>query len=149
LNEAAITEDSTINRARRLASDFMADEYTQQIIAAAWHTQKGSFMSTVRNPEEKKRLSLALDRRNRYGENSKASRKNIQRGKQLRHMDERRSVGEALGRLKGSVQEEEATEAELQAKTRIIDSQRRGFRKRPDTPLGVVVATKRVRKKSK
>jgi len=120
LNEAAITEDSTINRARRLASDFMADEYTQQIIAAAWPTQKGCFMSTVRNPEEKKRLSLARDRRNGYGENRKSSRKNIQRGKQLRHrhMDERRSVGEALGRLKGSVQEEEATEAELQAKTK-------------------------------
>jgi len=91
----------------------MADEYTQQIIAAAWPTQKGSFMNTVRNPEEKKRLSLARDRRNRYGENSKSSRKNIQRRKQLRHTDERRSAGEALGRLKGSVQEEEATEAEL------------------------------------
>ena len=40
-------------------------------------------MNTVKNPEEKKRLSLARDRRNRYGENSKSSRKNIQRRKQL------------------------------------------------------------------
>jgi hypothetical protein len=105
-------------------------------------------VSTVKNPEEKRRLSLARDRRNRYGENSKASRKSIQRGKQRRHMDERRTAGEALGRLKGCVKEEdEATEAELRAKTRITDSQRRGFRKRPDTPLGVVLAAKKVRKK--
>ncbi len=130
----------------------MANEYTQPVIYTTWHTllKAGSNnMSTVKNPEEKKRLSLIRDRRNRYGENSKSSRKNIQRGKQRRHMDERRSVGEALGRLKGSVQEDEATEAELRAKTRITDSQRRGFRKRPDTPLGVVLATKRARKKSK
>jgi|SRR5580704_1423178 hypothetical protein len=105
-------------------------------------------MSTVKNPGEKKHLSLARDRRNRFGENSKASRKGIQRGKQRRHMDERRSVGEVLGRLKGDVQDEEATEVELQAKARITDSRRRGFRKRPDTPLGVVLAAKRVRKKS-
>jgi hypothetical protein len=106
-------------------------------------------VSTVKNPEEKKRLSLARDRRNQYGENSKSSRKSIQRGKQRRHMDERRTAGEVLGRLKGRVQEDEATEAELRAKTRITDSQRRGFRKRPDTPLGVVLAAKKVRKKSK
>ncbi|HMD16920.1 MAG TPA: hypothetical protein VKH18_09650 [Terriglobales bacterium] len=106
-------------------------------------------MSTVKNPEEKKHLSLAHDRRNRYGENSKSSRKSIQRGKQRRHMDERRTVGEALGRPKGYVQEDEATEAELQAKIRTTDSQRRGFRKKPDTPLGVVLAAKRAGKKTK
>ena len=106
-------------------------------------------MSTIKNPEEKKRLSLTLDRRNRYGENSKASRKGIQRGKQLRHMDERRTVGEVLARLKGDVQEEQAIEAELLAKTRITHSRRRGFKKSPDTPLGVVLASKKARKKSK
>jgi hypothetical protein len=105
-------------------------------------------MSTIENPEDKKRLSLERDRRNRYGENSKSSRKSIQRGKQRRHMDERRTVDEVLGRLKGSVLEDVATEAELLAKTRIIDSQRRGFKKRPDTPLGVVLATK-AKKQSK
>jgi hypothetical protein len=105
-------------------------------------------MSTIKNPEDKKRLSLERDRRNRYGENSKASRKSIPRGKQRRHMDERRTVGQVLGRLKGNVQEDVATEAELLAKTRIIDSQRRGFKKQPDTPLEVVLA-KKVRKGSK
>ena len=106
-------------------------------------------MSTVKNPEEKKRLSLELDRRNTYRENSKSSRKNIQRGKQRRHMDERRTVSEVLGRLRGSIQEDDATEVELEAKARITDSQRRGFRKQPDTPLGVVLAKKRAGKSSK
>jgi hypothetical protein len=106
-------------------------------------------MSTVKNPEDKKRLSLARDRRNRYGENSKSSRKNIQRGKQRRHMDERRTVAEVLGHLKGDVQEDLATEVELLARIRITDSKRRGFKKRPDTPLGVVLEAKRVKKSSK
>ena len=117
------------------------------LATVAYSLAKGNKMSTVKNPEEKKRLSLARDRRNRYGENSKSSRKSIRRGKQRRHMDERRTVGEVLGQLKGNVQEDDATEVELRAKTRIADSRGRGFRKRPDTPLGVVLAAKRVRGK--
>jgi transketolase len=103
-------------------------------------------MSTIKTPAEKKQLSLERDRRNRYGENSKSSRKNIRRGKQRRHMDERRSVGEVLSHLKGSVQEDEATEAELKAKTRIAQSKSEGFKKCPDIPLGLVLDRKRVRK---
>ena len=105
-------------------------------------------MSTNKDPDEKKQLSLERDRRNRYGENSKSSRKNIRRGKQRRHMDERRTVGEVLARLKGCVPEDEAAEAELRAKTKITDSQRRGFRKKPDTPLAVVLAAKKARSES-
>jgi hypothetical protein len=63
-------------------------------------------------------------------------------------MDERRTVAESLGHLKGDVQEDQATEAELRARIRITDSERRGFKKRPDTPLGVVLEAKRVKKKS-
>jgi hypothetical protein len=103
-------------------------------------------MSTIKNPAEKKRLSLERERRNRYGENSKASRKAIPRGKQRRHMNERRGVGEVLAPLKGQVQEDEATEAELLVKTRITNTKRRGFKKRPDTPLGVVLVAKRAKK---
>ena len=103
-------------------------------------------MSAIKNPEAKKQVSLERDRRNTYGENSKSSRKNVKLGKQRRHMDERRTVGEVLGRLKGCVQEDEATDAELLAKTRIIDSKRRGFKKKPDTPLGIVLANKKARK---
>jgi len=105
-------------------------------------------MSTIKNPEEKKQLSLERDRRNTYRENSKSSRKNIRSGKQHRHMDERRAVGDVLGRLKGSVQEDDATVAELRAKTRIAQSKWEGFKKRPDTALGVVLAKKRAKKHS-
>jgi hypothetical protein len=103
-------------------------------------------MSTVKDPEEKKSLSLKLDRRNTYGENSNASRTGIRRGKQRRHMNERRAVGAVLSQLKGSVQDDEATNAELLAKTSVTGSQRRGFKKQPDVSLGVVLATKRAGK---
>jgi hypothetical protein len=63
-------------------------------------------------------------------------------------MDERRTVGQVLGRIKGSIQDDVAVEAEVLAKTRIIDSRRRGFKKKPDTPLGVVLANK-VKKRPK
>jgi hypothetical protein len=56
---------------------------------------------------------------------------------------------EVIIRLKGNVQEDEAAEAELQVKTRAKDSERRGFKKRPDTPLGLVLAGKRAKKESK
>jgi hypothetical protein len=103
-------------------------------------------MSIVKDPGEKKQLSLERDRRNTYGENSKSSRKSIQRGKQRRHMDERRTVDEVLGRLKGQVLEDEATHVELLAKSRISDSRRRGFKKRRDVPLGIVLAAKKAKK---
>ena len=99
-------------------------------------------MSTVKNPKEKKKLSLELDRRNTYGENSKSSRKAIPKGKQRRHMDERRGAGELLRGLKGNIPEDEASDAELLVKTRVTDSKRRGFKKKPDAPLGIVLAAK-------
>jgi hypothetical protein len=55
-------------------------------------------------------------------------------------------VGEVFGRLRDRVQEDEATDAELPAKTRIINSRRRGFKKKPDIPLGIVLANKKARK---
>jgi len=103
-------------------------------------------MSAVKNPKEKKQLSLELDRRNTYGENSKSSRKAIPKGKQRRHMDERRSAGEVLRGLKGNIPDDEASEAELLVKTRVIDSKRRGFKKQPDAPLATVLAAKRSRR---
>jgi|SRR5579884_1863120 hypothetical protein len=102
-------------------------------------------MSTVRNPREKKRLSLERDRRNTYGENDKSSRKNIPRAKQRRHMDERRTVAQALSNLKGTVYEDDALQVEVLTRTRTIDSRRRGFKKCPDTPLKDFLARKRPR----
>ena len=100
-------------------------------------------MSTVKNPPEKKELSLKLDRRNTYGKNSKASREAIPRGKQRQHMNERRSVGQALHGLRGIVQADDAADAELKAKTRVTESKRKGFKKQPDVPLGNVLDTKK------
>jgi hypothetical protein len=103
-------------------------------------------MSKIKNPTLKKQLSLSLDRRNVYRENSKSSRKNIARGKQRRHMDERRAVGHLLRKLKGQVDDDFASEKELQVKVSISDSKNRGFRKVPDKPLGAVLELKRARK---
>lgn len=100
-------------------------------------------MSKVKNPKLKKKLSLDLDRRNVYGENPAASRKGIARGKQRRHMDERRSVAQVLARLKGDVDEDIASDAELEAKVAIADSRNRGFRKTPDKSLGLVIKRKK------
>src|SRR5258708_37782666 len=72
--------------------------------------RRGRDVSTVKNPEEKKRLSLARDSRNRYGEDSKYSRKNMQLGEQRRHMEESRTACEAPRRLKGLRQENETQE---------------------------------------
>jgi hypothetical protein len=99
-------------------------------------------MSSIRSPQDKKRLSLERDRRNTYGENSKSSRKSIRSGKQRSHMKLRRGVHETLDRLKGDVQELDATEIELLAKIQIVKSQRGAFKKYPDTPLGVVIRRK-------
>jgi hypothetical protein len=96
-------------------------------------------MSRVKNPKDKKQLSLERDRRNIYGENSKSSRKNIARGKQRRHMDERRTVSQALNLLRGSADDDAATNAEMKTKTRTADSRRRGFRKSPDQSLRLVL----------
>jgi len=103
-------------------------------------------MSTVKNPKEKKRLSLERDCLNTYGENSKSTRKAVPKGKQRQHMNERRSAGEVLRQLKGNVPEDAASDAELLVKTRVAGSKRKGFKKRPDTPLGIVLATKKAGK---
>jgi len=103
-------------------------------------------MSTIKSPKEKKRLSLKRDRRNRYGENNKSSRKSIRKSKQGTHMRERRAVSETLRHLDGTVSESDASEAEFIAKIRTMAIHRRGFKKVPDTPLGEVLAKKRDKK---
>ena len=93
-------------------------------------------MSTVKNPKEKKRLSLERDCRNVYGENPAASRKGIAKGKQRQHMNERRSAAQALSQLDGPLDDELASDVELKARVAVAVSRRYGFRKLPDLPLG-------------
>lgn len=102
-------------------------------------------MNTTKSPQEKKRLSLERDRRNTYGENSKSSRKNIRQGKQRSHMQQRRVAGQSLKGIKGRLDEDGASAAESETRTRIIKSKREAFRKQPDTPLRVVLERKRVK----
>jgi len=96
-------------------------------------------MSRVKEPREKKRLSLERDRRNTFRENDKASRKAIPRRKQLSRMRIRRTANQALAMIKGDVDESRAMEAEALVKTKSIVLRRTGFEKTPDRPLGIVI----------
>jgi len=99
-------------------------------------------MSKVKSPQEKKRASLEFDRRNTYGENSKASRKGIRKGKQRSHMEERRSAKALLLTAQGTVDEETVIEAELKARQSLIHAKRERFKKKPDLPLKEVLERK-------
>jgi hypothetical protein len=104
-------------------------------------------MSTVKNPKEKKRLSLERDCRNVYGENPAASRKGA-KGKQRQHQNERRSAAQALAVLKGRSDEDFAKDVELKAKVAATVSRRYGFRKTPDLPLGKFLERRKQTKES-
>ena len=106
-------------------------------------------MSKIKSPTEKKDLSLKHDRRNIFRENSKASQKNIAKGKQRRQMNERREVAQLLGRLTGQVEEDHATHTELRVKLAITHSKNRGFEKTPDKPLAEVIRRKQGRRVQK
>lgn len=93
-------------------------------------------MSKVKSPGQKKSLSLKKDRRNDYGENAKASRKNIPRRKRESHQRERRVVSQELAVLKVDGTEDTATEAQVRAKQQARVQQLHAFKKKPDIPLG-------------
>jgi hypothetical protein len=91
-----------------------------------------------KSPPEKKRLSLAKDRRNSYGENDKSSRKNISLSKALSHRAVRRKSASLEQAWEG------LTEAEAEARelTLVTPRLQKGkFRKSPDIPLAQHVAS--------
>ncbi len=94
-----------------------------------------------RSPQEKKALSYARDRRNVYGENDKSSRKNIARNKRIRNRIDRREC-QGLRAAVGPVRWELAEASELAVWESRSHSWYRGWRKRPDVPLGEVVEWK-------
>ncbi|MDD4928168.1 MAG: hypothetical protein PHP85_02695 [Gallionella sp.] len=102
-------------------------------------------MSKIKSPDEKKRMSYEKDRRNVYGENSKASRKNIPRSKQRAHMAERHVAAELLRTLGPTPVESnlEKAEGEVKAKTRL--QRLNGFKKDPDKPLAEVLKRRAAR----
>lgn len=100
-------------------------------------------MSKEKTPQAKKRFSLERDRRNVYGENSKSSRKNIARGKQISHQHERRAVGQDLASIGESPSVDSMNAVESAVKTTERRFKTRRFKKVPDKPLGLVLEEKR------
>jgi hypothetical protein len=98
-----------------------------------------------RTPQEKKRFSLARDRRNTYGENDKASRKNIPRSKQQGLMQLRRAVDQKL-RITGRTDETVIDDVAVDVAAVDAARSRKRFRKSPDTCLELVLAQKGRRK---
>lgn len=89
-------------------------------------------MSRVKDPQEKKRLSLTRDRRNSYGENDKSSRKAIPRNKARVNRANRHAATSALTRAAGTLDLDAADAAETKVKGR----RPARWRKEPDRPLG-------------
>ncbi|MFE9579307.1 hypothetical protein ACFYO1_23175 [Nocardia sp. NPDC006044] len=91
-----------------------------------------------RSPQEKKQLSYAKDRRNDYGENDKASRKNLPRKRARVHRANRHRAHAELHGATGPL-DVEASDA---AETRLRGLRPKRFKKQPDVPLGEYVRWK-------
>ena len=90
-----------------------------------------------KSPQEKKRLSLLKDRRNTYGENSKASRKAIPRHKKAQRRASRR-----IGKQILSARSQPDIELDEAIKGRLASHQTWVWKKIPDTPLVEVLEGK-------
>lgn len=99
-------------------------------------------MSKLKTPKQKKLASLALDRRNVYGENDKASRKLIPRGKQQSHQASRRAANRPLRGAGTLVDDDSASKAQFDVQSALIQAKRKSFKKRSDAPLGAVLKAK-------
>jgi hypothetical protein len=101
-------------------------------------------MSKIKSPQLKKAMSYGQDRRNTFGENSKASRKNIPLGKARSLRAERRSATTSLRQLPNVLSEDVLTAAELSSTDKAKQQRLRGFKKTPDTPLLLVLERRRL-----
>lgn len=90
------------------------------------------------SPQEAKRLSLAHDRRNSYGENDKASRKAIPRFKAASNRSGRHGVKQALTGAHGAFGEADETRLVKAARKSSHPEKTKGA----DEPLGKVIAAK-------
>lgn len=99
-------------------------------------------MSKIKSPADKKRLSLARDRRNTYGESTHASRKSIPRRKAAQHQEERHAANQVLGGAlrSASVESLDSIEDKVSSASRL--KRLSGFRKIADEPLGRVIVRK-------
>jgi hypothetical protein len=88
-----------------------------------------------RSPQEKKQLSYVKDRRNKYGENDKSSRKNIPRNKKAPHRANRRRAHQVLEAAHGAVDDVAGAAAE----ERLLSKRPKSWEKWRDAPLGEVL----------
>ena len=91
-----------------------------------------------KTPQEKKALSYAKDCRNTYGENDKASRKNIPLRKAKVNRGYRKKVNQVLRGISGKIDLEKADLMESEARKLKRDH----WKKYADEPLGKVVEKK-------
>lgn len=104
-------------------------------------------MSKVKNPKEKKELSLKKDRRNTYGESPHAARKSIPQNKARQHREERHAANQILREAKYASADEQIAKVENNIKAKTKKKRLKGFKKYPDTPLGEVIKQKIKRRK--
>lgn len=97
-----------------------------------------------RTPPEKKRLSLAKDRRNTYGECPTSSRRNIRRNKAHSQRAARHGTDAMLRTV--TRDEDSAASAEARARGNAKLKRRQGFRKSPDIALAIIIANKQARR---
>lgn len=93
-----------------------------------------------RSPQEKKRLSLKKDRRNRYGESPHAARKSIPLRKRLRSRAERHASKVPLVAVDEDALAVEAAAARAERK------RKKSWKKSPDVALGAVLKSKVARR---
>ncbi|WP_157359580.1 hypothetical protein [Caldimonas brevitalea] len=95
----------------------------------------------MKTPQQKKRLSYAKDRRNSFGENSKASRKGVPLAKARANRSERHAQDHLLAQSRGVQTHEELAAVEVQVRS----TKPRQWRKSADVSLGEVLARRRQR----
>jgi hypothetical protein len=103
-------------------------------------------MSKIKSPREKKRISLARDRRNVFGESPHAARKSIPKRKAMAHQQERQAASQALGKVFGNLGVDALEAVENEATTRAKLKRVTGFKKIPDQPLSQVIKRKQAKR---
>ncbi|WP_139237296.1 hypothetical protein [Polaromonas sp. YR568] len=93
-------------------------------------------------PQQKKRLSYAKDRRNTFGENSKASRKGIPLSKARGIRSERHAQDHTLAQALRTVDPDQLDALE----NKVRSTGPRDWRKSADQPLGEVLARRKSRR---
>lgn len=96
-----------------------------------------------RDPQQKKALSYARDRRNDWGENDKSSRRNIRRNKRAPNRADRHRERQVLAGAAGAVIPPEVAErAEIKLYAKRTMWLTKKWRKWRDAPLAEVVEAK-------